>query len=101
MPIYEYECDKCGLRFEKRQSINEDPISVCPQTPCGGATRRLIHPVGIVFKTGGFYITDNRPKSTEDSASKSTISTSTSASTSTSTSTTTSTTTEVTPAKKD
>lgn len=70
MPIYEYECDRCGVRFERKQGISEDPISICPQ--CEGGTRRLIHPVGIVFKTGGFYITDNRPKPNDGGEVKST-----------------------------
>ena len=36
-------------------------IKVCPE--CGGEVRRLIQPVGIVFKGSGFYVTDNRAKS--------------------------------------
>ncbi|HEX5414981.1 MAG TPA: FmdB family zinc ribbon protein [Chloroflexota bacterium] len=58
MPLYEYECRDCKNRFEVRQRMTEEPISVCPT--CGGPCRRVIHPVGIVFKGGGFYITDNR-----------------------------------------
>jgi len=33
-------------------------VRVCPE--CQGAVHRVIHPVGIVFKGKGFYITDNR-----------------------------------------
>ena len=58
MPLYEYECRDCKNRFEVRQRIVEEPISVCPS--CGGPCRRVIHPVGIVFKGSGFYITDSR-----------------------------------------
>ncbi len=61
MPTYEYECCSCGRRFERRQSIHDDPIRTCPE--CPGVVRRVIHPVGVVFKGSGFYITDNRPKS--------------------------------------
>ena len=61
MPLYEYQCQACGLRFERRQSFSADPISICPE--CGGNVQRLIQPVGIIFKGSGFYVTDNRGKS--------------------------------------
>jgi putative FmdB family regulatory protein len=61
MPVYEYQCRDCGVRFERRQHITDDPIKICPE--CGGEVRRLIQPVGIVFKGSGFYVTDNRSKS--------------------------------------
>jgi putative FmdB family regulatory protein len=59
MPIYEYECDSCGYRFERHQSITSEPVQRCPH--CGGAVRRVIYPVGIIFKGSGFYATDHRP----------------------------------------
>jgi putative FmdB family regulatory protein len=40
MPTYEYECDTCGLKFERRQAITEQPITVCPE--CRGTVQRLI-----------------------------------------------------------
>jgi putative FmdB family regulatory protein len=58
MPLYEYACQECGHRFEVRQGIREDPLTTCPN--CGGKIRRVIHPVGIVFKGSGFYKTDSR-----------------------------------------
>jgi putative FmdB family regulatory protein len=61
MPLYEYECEACGIRFERRQSFSENPVNICPE--CGGNVHRLIQPVGIVFKGSGFYVTDNRAKS--------------------------------------
>ena len=65
VPLYDYQCDHCGHRFEVRQGIKEDPLTVCPQ--CEGSIRRVIHPVGIVFKGSGFYVTDNRrPSSTSN-----------------------------------
>ncbi len=66
MPLYDYQCNQCGHRFEVRQGIKEDPLTVCPQ--CGGPIRRVIHPVGIVFKGSGFYVTDSRNKSSASSA---------------------------------
>jgi putative FmdB family regulatory protein len=61
MPLYEYQCEACGVRFERRQHVNDEPVKVCPE--CGGAVHRLIQPVGIIFKGSGFYVTDNRAKS--------------------------------------
>jgi putative FmdB family regulatory protein len=61
VPLYDYQCDHCGHRFEVRQGIKENPLTVCPR--CEGAIRRVIHPVGIVFKGSGFYVTDNRRRS--------------------------------------
>jgi putative FmdB family regulatory protein len=40
MPTYEYECGTCGLRFERRQAITEDPITECPE--CHATVERLI-----------------------------------------------------------
>ena len=61
MPIYEYECEKCLLRFELKRHFGEDGGSPCPQ--CGNEARRLFSPVPIVFKGSGFYVTDNRKNS--------------------------------------
>ncbi len=64
MPIYEYECDSCGYRFERYQSIASEPVKRCSR--CGGAVRRVIYPVGIIFKGPGFYVTDHRPAPTSE-----------------------------------
>ena len=58
MPTYEYLCQSCGARFEAWQKITDDPIEVCPT--CGEHVRRIIFPVGLVFKGSGFYINDTR-----------------------------------------
>lgn len=59
MPIYAYRCENCGVQFERRQSFSDDPLITCPE--CSEpALRKLIQPVGIVFKGSGFYVTDNR-----------------------------------------
>ena len=64
MPVYEYECENCGRRFERFQSINDEPVRVCPE--CAGAVHKVFHPAGIIFKGSGWYITDSR-KSTSGS----------------------------------
>jgi putative FmdB family regulatory protein len=56
--MYVYACEPCGHGFEIRQRFDDQPLSVCPE--CGGKIRRVIQPVGIVFKGTGFYKTDNR-----------------------------------------
>ena len=62
MPTYEYECKKCGRRFERFQKMTARPVSRCPS--CRGAVRRLISAGGgIIFKGSGFYATDYRSKS--------------------------------------
>jgi putative FmdB family regulatory protein len=69
MPIYEYECTECGHHFERHQRISEDPVRICPV--CSGELRRVFHPVGVIFKGSGFYVTDNRRTSTSTSRARS------------------------------
>ena len=55
MPIYEYECDKCGHAFEREQRMSEDPpVKTCPKCK-GRKVRRLIFPNSFVLKGGGWY----------------------------------------------
>jgi putative FmdB family regulatory protein len=66
MPTYTYQCDNCGVRFERRQKFAEKPISQCPE--CSKKTlRKIFTPVGIVFKGSGFYATDHRSPSGQSS----------------------------------
>jgi putative FmdB family regulatory protein len=58
MPVYTYKCTQCDHRFEARQRFSDDPITECPI--CGSLVRKVITPVGIVFKGSGFYVTDNK-----------------------------------------
>jgi len=59
MPLYDYACRVCDNSFEIRQSYQEEPLTECPR--CHGEIRRVINQVGLVFKGGGYYITDSRP----------------------------------------
>jgi putative FmdB family regulatory protein len=68
MPIYDYECTACNNRFEKIQRFDEESLTVCPQ--CQGRLRRVIHSTPVLFKGGGFYITDSRGHSAPKSADK-------------------------------
>lgn len=58
MPTYTYRCDTCGHQFETVQRFSDDPLTACPT--CGASIRRVIQPVGVVFKGSGWYITDSR-----------------------------------------
>lgn len=58
MPIYHYRCDACGREFQRKQRMSDEPVRDCPA--CEGTVRRVIQPVGVIFKGSGFYITDNR-----------------------------------------
>ncbi len=65
MPTYEYECKKCGYRFELFQSMTDKPKKRCPK--CKGPLRRLFGTgSGIIFKGSGFYATDYRSKEYQD-----------------------------------
>jgi putative FmdB family regulatory protein len=60
MPLYEYECDACGERFEVIQKFSE-VSEQCRR--CGkGPVRRLMSSPAIQFKGSGFYITDYAQK---------------------------------------
>jgi putative FmdB family regulatory protein len=56
MPLYEYECDDCGHRFEVIQKFSDGPIEKCPR--CGGPVRKLQSAPAFQFKGSGWYITD-------------------------------------------
>ena len=56
MPLYEYECNDCGHRFERIQRFSDPLASTCPA--CGGAVRKLLSSPAIQFKGTGWYVTD-------------------------------------------
>jgi putative FmdB family regulatory protein len=58
VPIYEYQCLKCGALTDVRHGFDETTSQVCPT--CGGELVRRFNPAGIVFKGSGFYVTDSR-----------------------------------------
>ena len=68
MPTYSYHCDTNDHDFDIVQRFADDALTVCPE--CGGSVRRVIQPVGVVFKGSGWYINDSRKSSSsEDGAS--------------------------------
>jgi len=61
MPIYEYECTKCGNHVEALQKFSDRPLNKCDA--CGGALRKLISHSTFHLKGTGWYATDYASKS--------------------------------------
>jgi putative FmdB family regulatory protein len=60
MPIYEYECKKCGHQTEVWQKFSESPLSRCEV--CNGKLRKLISQSAFHLKGTGWYVTDYASK---------------------------------------
>jgi len=62
MPIYEYECDKCGAQFEAMQAISAKPLKTCNGLGCddkdNGKVRRLVSASGFILKGSGWYTSE-------------------------------------------
>ena len=62
MPLYEYQCEACGVRFERIRKFSDPPLEVCPT--CGsGPVQKLVSSPAFQFKGSGWYITDYARKS--------------------------------------
>lgn len=61
MPIYEYECSKCGSIDEVLQKISDKPLTRCRH--CSGKVQKLISHSSFHLKGTGWYITDYANKS--------------------------------------
>ena len=70
MPLYEYECDACGRRFEVILKSSDTTVEACKH--CGkGPVHRLLSSPAIQFKGTGWYVTDYAQKGKSDSSSTS------------------------------
>ena len=67
MPLYEYECKKCGHRFEKIQKFSDRMVKKCPD--CGGQVEQMISAPAVQFKGSGWYVTDYAKKSSSPGSS--------------------------------
>ncbi len=56
MPLYEYECEGCGERFEVIQKFSDQPLTT--HDKCGGTVHRLLSAPALQFKGSGWYVTD-------------------------------------------
>ena len=61
MPIYEYECEKCGHLTEAWQKFSDPPLEKCDR--CGGKVKKLISQSTFHLKGTGWYVTDYASKS--------------------------------------
>lgn len=61
MPLYEYQCAKCGKRTEKIENVSGPHLKKCPN--CGGKVERVVSAPAIQFKGSGWYVTDYAGKS--------------------------------------
>ena len=58
MPTYEYQCNQCGLKFERHQSMKDAPIKACPE--CHGDVHRMVSGgSGFIMKTAGVSMRDS------------------------------------------
>ena len=65
MPIYEYECAKCGSTIEVIQKMSDKPLK--KHASCGGTLTKLISASGFQFKGTGWYVTDYARKGSGES----------------------------------
>ncbi|MGH9970364.1 MAG: FmdB family zinc ribbon protein [Pyrinomonadaceae bacterium] len=56
MPIYEFECRKCGAHLEVFQKMSDKPPAKCRK--CGGRLEKQLSAPAIRFKGSGWYVTD-------------------------------------------
>lgn len=59
VPTYEYRCDSCRRRYERRESFSAPSSHPCQRCKRGTATR-ILHAPTVVFKGSGFYVNDSR-----------------------------------------
>jgi len=66
VPLYEYQCAKCGKRTEKIENVSGPHLKKCPH--CGGKVERMMSAPAIQFKGSGWYVTDYAGKSSAKEA---------------------------------
>jgi putative FmdB family regulatory protein len=68
VPIYEYQCSKCGEVFEAFQKITDEPLSKCKF--CQGKVEKLISQSSFQLKGSGWYLTDYARRSSSGPSDK-------------------------------
>jgi putative FmdB family regulatory protein len=71
MPIYEYECLKCGHHLEVMQKMSDKPLTKCPKCKAS-KLEKIFSQTAFQFKGSGWYVTDYsaKGKPTETKAEK-------------------------------
>ena len=68
MPVYTYRCTSCGVQFEPHQFFHDAPLKICPE--CRKKTlRKVITASKVIFKGSGFYSTDHKSATGDNSSS--------------------------------
>jgi putative FmdB family regulatory protein len=65
MPIYEYECTKCGRVAETLQKFSDKPLKKCRH--CSGKLNKLVSQSSFQLKGTGWYVTDYANRSKDSS----------------------------------
>ena len=75
MPTYEYKCDSCERRYDRREGFDAASSHICDHCETGTA-KRVLHVPMVVFKGSGFYVNDSKKseKSTSSSSSDKSVS---------------------------
>jgi len=70
MPIYEYQCQKCGTIEEALQKFSDKPLTQCRH--CTGKLHKLVSRSSFHLKGTGWYVTDykNQPEDTASGSEK-------------------------------
>ena len=75
MPTYEYHCESCNRRYDRREGFDAATSHTCDYCETGTA-KRVLHVPMVVFKGSGFYVNDSKKseKSTSSSSSEKSVS---------------------------
>lgn len=66
MPLYEYKCSKCDAIFEVMRKFSDPPLE--EHAGCGGKVERLLSAPAFQLKGTGWYATDYKKPSSEDTS---------------------------------
>lgn len=59
MPTYEYKCKDCGKIHTLIQKLDDAPLEICEDCGSPNVFKLVSRDVGVHYKCGGFYTTDN------------------------------------------
>ena len=68
MPIYEYQCQKCGEIEEALQKFSDKPLTKCKH--CSGRLHKLVSQSSFHLKGTGWYVTDYANRSKDSGTAK-------------------------------
>jgi putative FmdB family regulatory protein len=69
VPIYEYQCTKCGEVFEAFQKVSDEPLTQCKF--CHAKAEKIISQSSFQLKGSGWYLTDYSRRSSSPASEKS------------------------------